>query len=1084
MRRITVLVLSASSILLLLVLVGSVQASAASKAKWTIMVYMTADNDLEPQSFLDLEEMEKVKLPGSVRVVVIIDRSAENYEQRLAGYIDVDAYGDWSDTRIYLVQHHPGPGIGSRLLARLGERDMGDPATLLYFVEYVVRNFPSEHYMLVLWNHGSSLGVDYDYGDRDALTLDELRAVFAKLNGMGIHLDIVGFDACLMSMLETIYSLAGYTDYIVASEEVEPGYGWPYDLVLEKLAENPSMTPRELARVIVASYEAFYQEMGRQATTMAAFSLKGLDREEIVAAIRDLSGYVAKHPEQAQAVRQYINEYGAEANEGGITVDFVQLVRGLAERGYNGKALALVNKLVGARLANYAGQEKQGSNGVAIFYPRKFLGRVYAAQTSFGKETNWLDALRAATNIAPEVTDSPTITGQVATNEANTGGEAGAAGLLSALGNIPVDRVPGDEIVAVLATTITKNGESYEASSLLVMGLRGSKLVKIVDKVIDSADSPEASIMPVITTTYDYDNDGSSELYIAEQLYDENGLPATRILLVEPSTGKIVTGIQIDLFEISGIAIGDINGDGKAELVIAGTKYEEQDGYITDMYGKVYIAAPSLGRVINSISIRSHQEGVYPAISGAALADIDGDGAEDVVISINHYDADFNPVTSMDRVYIVSAKDKPRTLVTLRYSANDVAASDIDKDGKPEIVLALSDCRVGVLKIGQGKAEPYALIEFPEKICSVVGGLETSDIDGDGIEEVIVYLLMLSDEGELEDINIRVFSFAGKPSLEYSVNGLFTSGNARIPLVADLNGDGRKEIAYVAVTAHGIRVEVHNITNYVYTKGDLRGSVVDERKKPVADATVIVAIPRQGKYYVTTTDENGVFGLKGIPAATYEVTVIARNKAQATIDVSIEAGKTKQVTIVLRKSSTQTTTTITQTSTTTHTTTTTTTTTHTTTTQHSTTTSTAHHTSSTTTTQTTSTAKTATTTITQTSTGVKTSKTSATNKKTKTGTKTETTTQQIPFTTPINITQQNTSTTKNTEEKEEAAKQKETSSKAETRPATTEEETSPVKTARQNYYYYSIPAVLIVAAVAYVLASRRSSPPAPPPPPG
>ncbi len=1069
MSRISALILVLSA-LLLLVLVGSVQASAASKAKWTIMVYMTADNDLEPQSFLDLEEMEKVKLPSSVRVVVIIDRSAENYEQRLAGYIDVDAYGDWSDTRIYLVQHHPGPGIGSRLLARLGEKDMGDPATLLYFVEYVAKNFPSEHYMLVLWNHGSSLGVDYDYGDRDALTLDELRDVFAKLKGMGIHLDIVGFDACLMSMLETIYSLAGYTDYIVASEEVEPGYGWPYDLVLEKLAENPSMTPRELAMVIVASYEAFYQGLDRQATTMAAFSLKSLSKGEIVAAIRDLSSYVTKHPEQAQAVRQYINEYGAEANEGGITVDFVQLVRGLAERGYNGKALALVGKLLSARIANYAGQEKQGSNGIAIFYPRKFLGSVYAAQTSFGRETNWLDALRAATNIAPEVTDSPTISGQVSTNEANTGSEAGTAGLLSALGNIPVDKVPGDEIVAVLATTITKNGEVYEASSLLVMGLRGSKLVKIVDKVIDSAGSPEASIVPVISNTYDYDNDGSQELYVAEQLYDENGLPATRILLVEPSTGKIITGIQIDLFEVSGIAIGDINGDGKPELVVAGTKYEEQDGYITNMYGKVYIAAPSLVKVINSISIRSQQESVYPAISGVTLADIDKDGATDIVVSINYYDADLNPVTSMDRVYIVSAKNKPRTLVTLRYSANDVAASDIDRDGKPEIVLALSDCRVGVLKIGQGKAEPYALIEFPEKICSIVGGLETSDLDGDGIEEVIVYLLMLGDEGELEDINIRVFSFAGKPSLEYSVNGLFTSGSARIPLVADLNGDGRKEMAYVAVTARGIRVEVHNITNYVYTKGNLRGKVVDEHKKPVADATVIVAIPRQGKYYVTATDENGVFGLKGIPAATYEVTVIAKNKAQATIDVSIEAGKTKQITIVLRRSSTQTTTT--QTGTTTQTTITTATTTHTT--HATTTTSAVHHTSSTTTTQTANTAETTTTTTTQ---------TSSTSKKNKTGAKTETTKQQIPFTIPINITQQNTSTTKNTEEKE-ATKQRETISKTETRPITTGEETSPVKTARQNYYYYSIPAVLIIASLAYILASRRSSPPAPPPPPG
>ena len=1074
MERISALVLLVSSALLLLVVVGSVQVSAASKAKWTIMVYMTADNDLEPQSFLDIEEMEKVKLPDNVRVVVIIDRSAENYEQKLAGYINVDAYGDWSDTRIYLIQHHPGPGIGSRLLARLGEKDMGDPATLLYFVKYVVKNFPAEHYMLVLWNHGSSLGVDYDYGDRDALTLDELRAVFAKLNNMGIHLDIVGFDACLMSMLETIYSLAGYTDYMVASEEVEPGYGWPYDLVLERLAANPSMTPRELAKTIVMSYEAFYQGLDRQATTMAAFSLKNMDREEIVAAIRDLSSYVAKHPEQAQTVRQYINEYGAEANEGGITVDFVQLVRGLAERGYNGKALALVNTLLNARIANYAGQEKHGSNGLAIFYPRKFLGRVYAAQTSFGKETKWLDALRAATNIAPEVEGSPSITGQVATNETSAAGETGAVGLLAALGNIPVDKVPGDEIVAVLSTTVTKGGEEYAASSLLVVGLRGSKLVKIVDKVLDIADSPDTSLLPMITRVYDYDNDGSMELYVAEQLYDEYGLPIARILLVEPSTGNVIAGAKIELFEANGIAIGDVNGDGRTELVVAGTKYDEQDGYITDMYGYVYIVSLDLKSVIKSFSIKPKQENTYLAVSGVALADTNGDGVDEVVLSTNHYDADLNPLTDMDKVYIISVKDKLRALMMLHYSANDVAASDIDKDERPEIVLALSNCRVGVLKVGQSEAKPYALIEFPEKICSMVGGLDVSDIDGDGIDEVITYLLVFTGEGELEDINLRVFSFADKPRLEYSINGLFTSGHARIPLVADLNGDGRKEMVYVAVTARGIRVEAHNITNYVYTKGNLQGEVVDEHKKPVVDATVIVAIPRQGKYYITTTNEDGTFSLKGIPAATYEVTVIAKNKAQATIDVSIEAGKTKQVTIVLKKQITQTTTTITQTSTTTHTTTTTTTTAYTSTTTHTTaTTTTTQHTSSTTTTQATNTAKTTTTTTTTT--------TSETHENTRT--KTATTMQQIPFTIPINVPQQNTSSTKS-RGKEKTVKQRETtSSNAETRPATSEEKTSPVKPARQHYYY-SIPAVLVVVALAYVLASRRSSPPTPPPPPG
>ena len=70
----------------------------------------------------------------------------------------------------------------------------------------------------------------------------------------GRKIDVVGFDACLMSMAEIMYQVRQCADYSVGSQQTEPGDGWPYDTVLRALAARPTMTPAELAGTIVDKY--------------------------------------------------------------------------------------------------------------------------------------------------------------------------------------------------------------------------------------------------------------------------------------------------------------------------------------------------------------------------------------------------------------------------------------------------------------------------------------------------------------------------------------------------------------------------------------------------------------------------------------------------------------------------------------------------------------------------------------------------------------------------------------------------------------------------------------------------------------
>jgi hypothetical protein len=83
--------------------------------------------------------------------------------------------------------------------------------------------------------------------------------------------DIIGFDACLMSMLETAYILKGKSSFLIGSEELEPGSGWNYTLWLNDLVKNPVISPLYLSKSIVASYQNTYPHSG--AVTLSCVDL-------------------------------------------------------------------------------------------------------------------------------------------------------------------------------------------------------------------------------------------------------------------------------------------------------------------------------------------------------------------------------------------------------------------------------------------------------------------------------------------------------------------------------------------------------------------------------------------------------------------------------------------------------------------------------------------------------------------------------------------------------------------------------------------------------------------------------------------
>jgi len=258
----------ASILAAFLIVVLLVPPVPAQEKDWTILVYMDADNNLEPVGIVDFLELSSVGSDANVNVVVQIDRTP--------GFDT--SYGDWTDARRFYVTAGMTP-LPQNSLQNLGEANMADPATLAAFVSWGVANYPARHVFLVLWDHGDGwqgVVVDDDPVANDRLTAVELRTAFDSIVATtGTRIDLLGNDACRMTT-EIMYELAPYVDYFVGSEKDEPLDGWPYDDLLASLVANPTMSPDALAATLVDRYVESYEGTSQYSVALSAVNAAAL----------------------------------------------------------------------------------------------------------------------------------------------------------------------------------------------------------------------------------------------------------------------------------------------------------------------------------------------------------------------------------------------------------------------------------------------------------------------------------------------------------------------------------------------------------------------------------------------------------------------------------------------------------------------------------------------------------------------------------------------------------------------------------------------------------------------------------------
>lgn len=378
------------------------------QAAWTILIFMNADNNLEPDAIRNINAMEKVGSTDRVRIAVQVRRNP-SYDY---------SNGDWSGTRRFLIAKDDDPLTitsapqtwpcadhqCSAQVESSVDMDTGD--SLLAAMKWAFSAYPADQYALILWGHGrgwkkevvppASVGRGLIGGERSSgrsLSNSEVAdAMFKLRKETNTSIAFLGFDACNMQLVEVASEFNNLTTTLVASQEIEPTDGWPYETIFGDLVANPASTAADLAMSVVDKYAAAFPTQGATLSVLkmaAAVKFEQSINDFLKQVLRQNwsdEGKIRRSFERVQkfSYAEYVDLrhlFTLLASEFGLTKD-----EAFAAFEQSHQEFILYSKVNGPHLRN--------ATGLSIYFPAAALLEERYYSLKFGRESVWSDVLR------------------------------------------------------------------------------------------------------------------------------------------------------------------------------------------------------------------------------------------------------------------------------------------------------------------------------------------------------------------------------------------------------------------------------------------------------------------------------------------------------------------------------------------------------------------------------------------------------------------------------------------------------------------------------------------------------------------
>ncbi len=372
---------------------SDISKASVKQKEWTVMVFMNSKNNLEDYGIQDMNEMERIGSNSKINVIVEMGRM-EGYDS---------SNGDWKGVRRFYVENDLirdplGKTINSSMVENLGSINMGDYREVIKFVKWAKIKYPAKKYALILWNHGGGWtkdnpvedkGISYDEETGNNIDTPQLGKIVKEIG----RVDVLASDACLMQMAEIAAEVRGGVDFLVGSEETEPGAGYNYYKILAPLALDPYMSPEYFSRVIVLAYwgSNFISNGVATHSVIKMSEVSGLMSKMNTFAIAAMS---SGEKNKIKLARDEAQRYEIDDNKDlKHFADLVYLKVSNEQLKTEAKALSsfISGKLVIDNKTSI--KPSSNSNGVAVYLPSSFVDGDYG-EIKLATETKWDEFLK------------------------------------------------------------------------------------------------------------------------------------------------------------------------------------------------------------------------------------------------------------------------------------------------------------------------------------------------------------------------------------------------------------------------------------------------------------------------------------------------------------------------------------------------------------------------------------------------------------------------------------------------------------------------------------------------------------------
>jgi hypothetical protein len=319
---------------------------------------------------------------------------------------------------------------------------------------------------------------------------------------------------------------------------------------------------------------------------------------------------------------------------------------------------------------------------------------------------------------------------------------------------------------------------------------------------------------PISVAVADVNGDGRPDLVVAN-----NGSGTVSVLLNTTAPGATTPSFALQQTFATGtnprsVAVADFNGDGKFDLVVA-----------NDGSGTVSMLLNTTAPGATTLSFANQQ--TFTTGNGpisVAVADVNGDGRPDLVVA----NLGSNTVSVLLNTTVPGATSPsfiPQQTFATGTNPRSVAVADFSGDGKPDLVVAkVGSNTVSVLLNTTATGGTTASFALQQTFAAgAPDSVAVADFNGDGKPDVVV--------ADFNSDTVSVLlnrTAAGATTPSFATQGTFTTGSEPFSVaVADVNGDGKPDLAVANQISNTVSVLLSNIAPFAISGSPATGTIVD-----------------------------------------------------------------------------------------------------------------------------------------------------------------------------------------------------------------------------------------------------------------